>query len=200
MLGCVFRDRRTRFLVLCCCVLALGQLIEIFLIPHYLAPFTAAFYAIGLQAMRHLRFWTPEGEPVGVTLQRLIVTLCVVMAVVRLYAEPLHLALPVWPAAWAAEWYGPNNRSGTERENIVAQLDQLPGKKLLIVRYSSDHNPMVQWVYNTSDIDNSKIVWAWDMDHANNQKLIQYYKDRTVWLVEPDATPARILPFPQPVK
>jgi hypothetical protein len=200
MLGSVFRDRRTRFLVLCCFVLALGQLIEIFLIPHYLAPFTAAFYAIGLQAMRHLRFWTPEGEPVGVTLQRLIVTLCVVMAVVRLYAEPLHLALPVWPAAWAAEWYGPNNRSGTERENIVAQLDQLPGKKLLIVRYSSDHNPMVEWVYNTSDIDNSKVVWAWDMDDANNQKLIRYYKDRTVWLVEPDATPARISPFPQPVK
>jgi hypothetical protein len=200
MLRRVFRDRRIRFLVLCCLVLALGQLIEIFLIPHYLAPFTAAFYAIGLQAMRHLRFWTPGGEPVGVTLQRLLVTLCVVMAVVRLYAEPLHLALPVWPAAWAAEWFGPSSRSGTERANIVAQLERLPGKKLVIVRYSPDHDPMVEWVYNTSDIDNAKVVWAWDMDDANNQKLIHYYKDRTVWLIEPDAGPAKASPFPLPVQ
>ncbi len=87
MLRRVFFDRRLRFLVLCVLVLMAGQLVEIFLIPHYLAPFTCAFYAIGLQAMRHLRLWSPGDQPVGLTLTRLIVTLCVVLAGVRLYAE-----------------------------------------------------------------------------------------------------------------
>ena len=58
-------DRRIRFLVLCGLVLAAGLMPETFLIPHYLAPFTAALYAIGLQAMRHLRLWRPGGQPVG---------------------------------------------------------------------------------------------------------------------------------------
>ena len=44
----VLMDRRIRFLVLSMPVLMAGMAIEIFMIPHYLAPFTAAFYAIGL--------------------------------------------------------------------------------------------------------------------------------------------------------
>src|SRR5277367_285614 len=53
----VLMDRRIRFLVVCVLVLMAGVVIEIFLVPHYLAPFTSVFYAIGLQAMRHLRLW-----------------------------------------------------------------------------------------------------------------------------------------------
>jgi hypothetical protein len=192
----VFLDRRLRFLILCVFVLMAGQLVEIFLIPHYLAPFTAAFYAIGLQAMRHLRLWSPGGQPVGLTLTRLIAIVCVVLAGMRLYAEPLHLALPVWPAAWAAEWYGTGSQSGADRAEIVAHMEGLPGKQLLIVRYSPHHNPLIQWVYNAADIDNSKVVWAWDMDAAENLELIRYYKDRTVWLVEPDTNPAKVSRYP----
>ncbi len=66
----VFLDRRIRFLVVCVLVLAAGMVIEIYLLPHYVAPFTAAFYAIGLQAMRHLRLWKPEGKPVGLAMVR----------------------------------------------------------------------------------------------------------------------------------
>ena len=88
MLRRVLLDRRVRFLVICVAVLIVGQLVEIFLVPHYIAPFTAAFYAIGLQAMRHLRFWSPGDQPVGIALVRLTVTLCIVLAGVRLFAEP----------------------------------------------------------------------------------------------------------------
>lgn len=70
----------------------------------------------------------------------------------------------------------------------------------MIVRYAVDHNPMVEWVYNTTDIDNSKVIWAWDMDEADNQRLIRYYKDRTVWLIEPDTEPARLSPYPSPAQ
>jgi hypothetical protein len=36
------------------------------------------------------------------------------------------------------------------------------------------------------------------MDAANNLELIHYYKDRKVWLVEPDEIPARVTPYPVP--
>jgi hypothetical protein len=196
----VFLDRRLRFLILCVFVLMAGQLAEIFLIPHYVAPFTAAFYAIGLQTMRHLRLWRPSDQPVGMTLTRLIVTLCLVLAGVRLGAEPLHLGLPGWPGPWASGWYGSDRQSGATRAQIESGLEQTRGRQLAIVRYSPDHNSLDEWVYNAADIDNSKVVWAREMDEANDLELIHYYKDRTVWLVEPDTKPAKVSPYPSPVR
>jgi hypothetical protein len=198
MLRRVFLDRRIRFLVLCVFVLMAGMLIEIFLLPHYLAPFTSAFYAIGLQAMRHLRLWKPGAQPVGLTLVRLIVTLCLVLAGMRLYAGPLHIHLAEWPpSAWVDKWYGPDH-FGTERARIESELEQMPGKQLVIVHYSSEHNPIDEWVYNDPDTDNSKVVWAREMSSAENLELMHYYGDRKVWLVQPDLLPAPVTPYPVP--
>lgn len=197
MLRRVFLDRRTRFLVLCVLVLAVGMLIQIFMIPHYLAPFTAAFYAIGLQAMRHLRVWKPEGRPVGAGLVRLIVTICFLLAGMRVYAAPLHLRLAKWPPSeWLSEWYGPGP-FGRARAAVETELERMPGKQLAIVRYTSDHNSIDEWVYNAPDIDKSKIIWAREMTPAENRELMQYYKDRKVWLVQPDLNPAKLSPYPQ---
>lgn len=179
-------DRRIRFLIICALVLALGMMIEIFLIPHYLAPFTVVFYAIGLQCMRHLRVWRPEGRPVGIALVRACVALCVVMAAIRLCTRPLHIVIKPWPASyWSGMWYGPEH-FGVERASIQQKLQQAPGKHLVLVRYSQDHYALNEWVYNSPDIDNSKIVWAREMDPASNQQIIRYYRDRRVWLVQPD--------------
>ncbi len=93
-----------------------------------MAPFTAAFYAIGLQMMRHLRVWKPEGKPTGLAMARLVVTVCVVMAAVRIFAQPLHIAQSEWPPSnWNFIWFGPEH-FGTERARMEAWLDQLPGK------------------------------------------------------------------------
>ena len=189
-------DQRIRFLVLCLAVLMAGMIIEIFLIPHYLAPFTAVFYAIGLQAMRHLRVWSPEGKPVGLAMVRLTVVICLAMAGLRLFAAPLNLQVGEWPAAkWSGMWYGPEH-FGVERARIQSQLEQLPGNQLVLVRYSEIHNPLDEWVYNSASIDSSKVVWAREMDSENNLELQHYYRDRKVWLVEPDTTPASVTPYP----
>jgi hypothetical protein len=196
MMRRIFLDRRIRFLVLCVLVLAAGMVIEIFLIPHYLAPFTSAFYAIGLQGMRHLRVWRPGGQPIGTAIVRLSVAICLFLAAVRLFPGPLHLALPEWPASsWQDRWYGPDH-FGTERARVESEMEQLPGQQLLLVRYSSRHNPLNEWVYNAPDIDTSKVVWAREMDAAHNLELTHYYPDRKVWLVEPDMLPATVLPYP----
>ncbi len=192
----VFLDRRIRFLLACVIVVVVGVLGETWLIPHYFAAVTPAFYAIGLQMMRHLRQWKPGGQPVGTAMLRLSVASCIALAALRLGAAPLHIQLAPWPsAAWASTWYGPG-QLGLARARIEDKLNQLPGKHLLIVRYSPDHSSLDEWVYNTSDIDNSKIVWAREMDAANNSELIRYYKDRTVWLLQPDTNPVSLSPYP----
>ena len=198
MIRRILLDRRIRFLVLCVLVLASGMVIEIFLIPHYLAPFTAAFYAIGLQGMRHLRVWKPGGQPVGLTMVRLMVTICLILCCLRLFPGPLHLALAEWPASsWTDNWYGPDH-FGTERARVERSMEQLPGPQLLIVRYSSLHNPLNEWVYNAPDIDYSKVVWAREMDGPHNLELMHYYASRKAWLVEPDSLPAVVSPYPVP--
>jgi hypothetical protein len=198
MLRRVFLDRRVRLLVVCVLFLVGGTVIEIYLIPYYLAPFTAAFYAIGLQMMRHLGVWKMGRSPVGLALVRFTIAACFVMAVVRVAAVPLHLEPPLWdPGNWNLVWFGPQH-FGTERAQIEAQLEKLPGGQLAIVRYGNGHNPIGEWVYNRADIDGSKVVWAREMDAADNLELIHYYRDRRVWLVEPDTMPARISPYPAP--
>ena len=200
MLRRVLLDRRIRFLILCVAFVLAGLLIEIFLLPHYLAPVTAAFYAIGLQAMRHLRVWSPERKPVGLALVRLAVTLCVVLAAVRVVAMPLGFKIAEWPpSSWGNMWYGPD-LFGTERANIEFGLEQLPGKQLVFVRDSPNRYPLDQWVYNAADVDDSKVVWAWEMDAANNRELMEFYGVRKAWLIKMDTQPATISPYPLPAQ
>jgi hypothetical protein len=97
-------------------------------------------------------------------------------------------------------WIGPEH-FGIERAQVEAQLTNLPGGQLAIVRYGANHHPIDEWVYNQSDIDHAKVIWARDMGSAGNLELIRYYRDRSVWLVEPDqndagASPARVSPYP----
>lgn len=198
MMRRVFHDKRTRFLVICVLVLSAGLAIEIFLIAHYLAPLTAAFYALGLQCMRHLRVWRPQGKPVGLALVRLSIAIVCLMAGLRLVATPLNLMGPEAPSSnWNLSWFGPDPSFGAGRANVASQLEQRSGKHLVIVRYSPTHEPPFDdWVYNGADIDGSKVVWAREMSPADNQELFDYYKDRDVWLAEPDTIPARLSPYP----
>lgn len=196
MMRRLFLDRRMRFLVLCTLVLAAGMIVEIYLMPYYVAPFTAAFYALGLQAMRHMRVWKPEGKPMGIAAVRFLVFLCVALGGVRIFAMPLHVAPPEWPPSnWNLSWIGPE-RFGVERAQVEAQLSKLPGGQLAIVRYGAGHHPIDEWVYNRANIDDAKVIWARDIGTAGNLELIQYYRDRSVWLIEPDANPARVSQYP----
>lgn len=195
MFGRVFRDRRMRFFVWSLPFWAAGMAIGVYLIPHYLAPFTAAAYVMGLQAMRHLRVATLKGAPVGRTLVRLTVMVCIVMGGLRAFAAPLHLAPPEWPNnAWLDSWVGPG-RFGEERAAVVHRLQQLPGNHLVLVRYAPNHKPIDEWVYNDPDIGQSRIIWASDMDPVSNDELIRFYSDRDVWLVQPDVDHGKLTPY-----
>ena len=83
------------------------------------------------------------------------------------------------------------------RARVLASLSAMDGRQLAIVRYGAGHNAIMnEWVYNRADIDGSKVVWAREMDAAENRELLKYFRDRRVWLVEADETPPRVSPYP----
>jgi len=181
---CVLRDRKMRFPFAQSLFCVLASLTGIWFWPHYLAPLTATVFLLVVQALRHLRRWKFAGSPVGIGLSRVIVLFSVAMIpfhAVEAIRNPDSLSLFVTRMP--------------ERAAIAAQLEAMPGQQLVIVRYSDDHSPHEEWVYNAADIDHAKIVWAREIPDVDTQPLLDYFRGRTVWVVEPDASPPRLAPY-----
>ncbi|HEV2492787.1 MAG TPA: hypothetical protein VG204_06900 [Terriglobia bacterium] len=191
MLPRVLCDRRTRFLVVAAAVSLAGYSLVAWANPHYAAPLTCLIFAIVVQGMRHLRLWRWLGKPTGLFLVRSIPLIMAATLVVL--GGQIALGHP--PDFWL---FSPLPRpSSTERAELLTALDHCQGQHLVIVRYGPSHKPLdMEWVYNGADIDGSKVVWARDMGMAGNADLLQYFKGRRVWLLQPDETPPRLSPYP----
>ena len=175
----ILRDRRRRFLVLASAIFLLGLLANAFFEAHYMAPATALIFAIVVETSRRLRVWHPGGQPVGACLVRALPCLCIVLFLVQV----------AWKAA--------SPSTDLPRTQVRHFLERQPGRQLAIVRYDAEHDVRNEWVYNAADIDASQVVWARDMSAADNRELLDYYKDRKVWLVEPDQTPPKVSRYPR---
>jgi len=174
-----------RFPLLAAVAFLLGLAVETWTYPHYFAPATGLLYLILVQCMRHMRFWQWRGKPVGISLLRAIPLIGLAMIVLRAGALMAHVQIEQpWP------------RGNLARASILSTLEHLPGEHLVLVRYSADHNFDVEWVYNAADIDASKVVWARDMGARDNQELLQYFKNRSAWMLDPDVSPLRLEPLP----
>jgi hypothetical protein len=71
----------------------------------------------------------------------------------------------------------------------------MPGQQLAIVRYGLPWADTSEWVYNGADIDGAKVVWAREIPGTDIRPLLDYFRGRSVWLVEPNATPPRLSPY-----
>jgi hypothetical protein len=178
MLPSVLRDRRRRFLILAGAIFFVGLLACAFVRAHYLAPATAILFAIVVQASRRLRVWRPGGQPVGAALVRAVPCMCIALFLAQAGSKAAS-PTPDLP-----------------RTRVQHFLEKQPGRQLAIVRYDAGHSVFDEWVYNAADIDAAQVVWAREMDAAENVELLDYYKDRKVWLVEPDQTQPRVSPYP----
>jgi hypothetical protein len=176
----ILRDRRVRFLVIQAAVALSSLFLTSWFQPHYLAPLTATVAALLLQGMRHVRLWQFRGRPVGIGLSRVVVLLAVILG-------------PFIQPGAAFRFEKPDNIA--YRVRFIDQLEHTPGKHLVIVRYSAQHSIFREWVYNGADLDNSKVVWAREIPGVSLQPLLEYYRGRQVWLVNPDSTPPRLTPY-----
>ena len=89
-------------------------------------------------------------------------------------------------------WDAINHSNPERRIYVNRQLDQIPGRLLVFVRYSPQHLFQDEWVYNSADPASARIVWARDLGPEKNQELLQAYPGRTAVLFEPDARPPRL--------
>ena len=180
-----------RFLLLLCAVTYSACTLTIYIgQPHYVAHLAPVFYVILMLMMMELY---DSGNPSLKFIVRAVPAVCVLLLALRIGAPILHLGpSPSWSRTWCSE-----DEQNLERARILEQLHHAPGKQLVIVHYQPGHNfIMDEWVYNNADIDDSKVIWARDMG-PENAELVQYFKDRHVWLAEPDYTPVRLIAYEQ---
>ncbi len=177
-----FFDRKMSLPILIFLLGTAGFLVLIWSMPHYAAALTCVIFLLLVQAMRHLRTIRLGGRPLGLALS---------WAVVFLLATDVG-SNAQRHACDHLEWTCAGDPSRTA---IVRKLSQTPGKHLIMVRYEEDHNLHDEWVYNGADIDTAKVLWARELDPAQNAKLFAYFKDRQVWLVEPDTDNTELIPY-----
>ena len=84
------------------------------------------------------------------------------------------------------------------RMPVEKQLAALPGEHLVLVRYSKDHNSGEEYVYNDADIDHAKTVWAREIPGMELGPLLNYFRNRDVWLYEPDEDDSIVQPYAEP--
>jgi hypothetical protein len=184
MLAGICSNVRLRFLLLAGALLVGALTVGVFFNPHYAAPGTALFFVLLMQAMRRLRLWRWKGKRTGVLLVRSILPISAVMLLI-VTSAPAQFG-KTWPDY---SWYY-FVADQTPRSRALERLSELPGRHLVIVRYGEHHYPFNEWVYNEPDIDRAKVVWAREMDPQQNERLVQYFNRRRIWLAEPDLKPA----------
>ena len=148
--------------------------------PHYLAPVAPLVFVPVVRGSRYLGLWHRRGRRIG---RYWVPTMGL------LWLLQLILIIAIFPLLMKGL------RWGESRTQLVAQLEEMQGNHLVIVRYGPQHTWYKQWVYNKADIDNSKVVWARELTHDSNRRLLDYFQGRHVWLVEPDRKPLRLVPY-----
>jgi hypothetical protein len=162
------RDRWGRLALMVYGVLMPGLLMQTYTSVHYVAPITGLNYFFVVNAMR---LWRWRNERIG----QFMLWFPTCLAITGLAVSVVSGIMKDNSSAWHLQ-----------RARLLAQLNQEQRQHLIIVRYGPQHSVNDEWVYNEAEIDRAKVIWARDMNPAQNCKLIEYFKDRRIWLLEVD--------------
>ena len=180
LLPFVLRKRYLWVLLLSAVALLAGNAMYPFFFPHYAAPLCGLMLLFVVYGMRYLRVLTFRARAGGALVFRLLL---LAIAVSTLCTTAGGLLQP---------WHV--SATFTPRGQVLEQLQARGGKHLVLVRYSPNHEFHYGVVFNDADIDRSPVLWAHQLDKASNQALIAHYRDREVWLFNPDESPVTLIP------
>ncbi len=172
----LLKSKTRRFLPLGFAFFLAGLSLETYqLQPRYTEPAWGLAILIAVFGLRYLGVWNRRNRR-GLRISR--------AAVVLIPAALLLVNGLTYVAVWrlhTESWYD-------ARWQLSEALKTLPGKHLILVRYSPSHFPLEEWVHNRADIDRAKIVWARDDSNGAETELPRYFADRSVWVLDPDGT------------
>jgi hypothetical protein len=155
-----------------------GTSVYPFLFPHYVAGYTCLLLVCLVFGLRGL--WRLKARP-G-----------------RILALASVLSLAVFQLGQLSLVFrdgGKSFRPENTQWSVAEQLREQPGKDLVFVRYSQYHDFNFEWVYNDARIDEAEVVWARETSPMSDRALLQYFKGRRVWVVEPDKVPVTPRPY-----
>ena len=200
--GYAWKDVRpkARFMIVAGGVCLVGVALETFFTVHNLAPMMALFLVLIVFPMWRVSGWRWRGKPTGLCMVRMGTAFVVLLLAIRICMVPFH---PTQDVRWTP-WWVRSMPTLEGRGRILSEVKRYPGHQLIFVRYRPNHcspaggeptSLVDDWVYNGADIDSSRVVWADDMGEAKNQELIDYYRDRRLWLVDADKLPPTLAPY-----
>jgi hypothetical protein len=114
-----------------------------------------------------------------------------------IYATGL-LLIALLGGVLVANWGSFRGPIGHYRPQIIDYLQTKGGGHLVLVHYRPNHLVQHEWVYNTAQIDDAPVVWARELSPRQNQKLLDYFADRQVWVLDADAAPPALRPYRKP--
>ena len=182
------REKRFAWVALALAIFALGTNLYPYFYPHYIAAVACLLMLVAVTSLQRLSRWNRQAA-------RLVGILC---AAHFLFWYGLHFSgnRQIGARLWPYESWDNINRGDPDgRITIRNRLAQAPGRQLVFVHYGPQH--LVQeWVQNGADIDAGRVVWADDLGASANAELERYYPDRKIWLLEADATPPKLVEYP----
>jgi len=180
LLGCTVE---TGFAALILLLPIFGLLLAKGVLPHYLAPVSGVLWILTAMAFERIARWWR-----GARKTRVLAILCFGGVSFGYYAaQILHVITTPKPAPQGV----------ATRPLLIERLAKEGKRHLVIVHYGGAHYIHAEWVYNHADIDHSDVVWARDMGRERNRELLDYFRDRQAWLLEPDVDPLKLEPYPR---
>ena len=176
--GIWFARRWKLGIALAICLASL--LLEVPAHPHYMAPFVPLYCLLLLFGFRALRHWKPRGRPFGLAFSRSLVL--VFGLAMLLSAASLVKGTTRWEND--TEYACCGLSVPHPRDRIEAFLDSRPTDSLVLIRYGP-YNPVhYEYVYNSADPAQAKIVWARDLGPAATVQLVRAFPGREVWRLD----------------
>ena len=164
---------------------AIGDNFYPYFYPHYVAALASLFLVVAIKGLVRLNRWSPFAA-------RLVVVLCGAQflfwfGIHAMRNENVRIAMSQFET-----WNFVNHGDPEGRILVNQRLENAPGQQLVFVRYSAQHG-FHEWIHNDADIDAAHTIWALDLGAEEDHQLMERYPDRSVWLVEPDAKPVRLV-------
>jgi hypothetical protein len=185
MLPWTMRGRWIAFAGAASAFVILGMYLPAFIRFHYHAPAAALTMVLVVGSLRRVALMRGRFGSAGRRAAAILVAVTLLVACVQWIANARRVPLVM------EHWM-------SSRQEIIDQLTQSGGRHVVFVRYGPNHSPHIEVVFNGADVDGAPVVWVRELDGAQNAKVLEYYPDRTPWLmvIDDDRGLGRIGPWP----